>query len=76
MEELWEKADAEEPRFRVVWRGYDRSQVDGFLRVAANSTADEHADEDADAGLRPEFAVVLRGYDRKEVERYFDRFLR
>jgi len=72
LEELWDRAGADEPRFRVVWRGYDRSQVDEFLRVAANSTADE----DADTGVRPEFDGVLRGYDRNEVERYFERFLR
>lgn len=62
MEGLCEMS-TEEPRFRVVWRGYDRRQVDEYIRRLP------------DRSDPPEFDVVLRGYDHKEVEAYIARFL-
>ncbi|MDN3353482.1 DivIVA domain-containing protein [Actinomadura sp. DC4] len=57
MEGLWE----ENPRFGEVWRGYDRNQVEKYLRRPQDSDAP------------PRFDVVLRGYDREEVDRYVGR---
>lgn len=63
------------PRFGVVWRGYDRAQVDEAVRTAADPpAADRTADEATSATPVWEFDVVPRGYDRHEVERYFARF--
>jgi cell division septum initiation protein DivIVA len=69
MEGLWETAAAE-PRFSVVWRGYDRRQVDERVR-ALGSYGDESGQNITAQGR---FDVVLRGYDRGEVDRYFERF--
>jgi DivIVA domain-containing protein len=54
---------AEEPRFSVAWRGYDRRQVDEYVRRLPDRSGP------------PVFDVVFRGYDRKEVEAYILRFL-
>jgi DivIVA domain-containing protein len=48
--------------FDIVWRGYDRRQVDEYLRRLAH--------EPAGTLSPPVFDVVLRGYDRRQVERY------
>lgn len=48
--------------FDIVWRGYDRRQVDEYLRRLAH--------EPADSLPPPVFDVVLRGYDHRQVERY------
>ncbi|GAA4623863.1 hypothetical protein GCM10023196_021770 [Actinoallomurus vinaceus] len=47
--------------FDIVWRGYDRRQVDEYLR---------HLADDPTGTPRPAFDVVLRGYDRHQVDRY------
>jgi hypothetical protein len=52
---------AERPDFRVVWRGYDRRQVEEYIRRTGESTEPQPA---------PAFDVVLRGYDRRAVDRY------
>ncbi|GAA0339896.1 DivIVA domain-containing protein [Actinoallomurus spadix] len=49
-------------RFDIVWRGYDRRQVDAYLRRLAQ--------EPAGSPDPPVFDVVLRGYDHRQVERY------
>lgn len=81
MEELWERP-AEGPRFGVVWRGYDRHQVDEYIQSLSTtnrSAAEERPVDDIDVRLTEIskgpgmlFDVVLRGYDRREAER-FDR---
>jgi cell division septum initiation protein DivIVA len=88
MEELWQTdgAPVEGPRFRVVGRGYDRRQVDEYMRMLlsdaarpfgaepvgrAPSPADQRlAAKDAPRG----FDVALRGYARDEVDRYLEQF--
>ncbi|MEV0406231.1 DivIVA domain-containing protein [Actinoallomurus sp. NPDC050550] len=47
--------------FDITWRGYDRRQVDEYLRRLA---------DDPTGTPRPTFDVVLRGYDRRQVDRY------
>jgi hypothetical protein len=69
VEGLWEPV-AEGPRFPVVWRGYDRRQVDEYVRSqATGGTAGPGA-----VGTPPVFDVALRGYDRRAVERYINEF--
>jgi cell division septum initiation protein DivIVA len=81
-------APTEGPRFRVVWRGYDRHQVDEYVRRSRNGTAP--ATEPVDRELSPidqqlaeffaakdaprMFDVAFRGYDRNEVDRYLEQF--
>ncbi|MCO5999471.1 DivIVA domain-containing protein [Actinoallomurus rhizosphaericola] len=48
--------------FDIVWRGYDRRQVDDYLRRLAQ--------DPAGTPFPPAFDVVLRGYDRHQVERH------
>jgi cell division septum initiation protein DivIVA len=90
MDELWQTGSAEGPRFSVVWRGYDRHQVDEYVRQLQIGAARPVAAADDDRELSPidqqlaeffgresasrPFDVVLRGYDRKEVERYLEQF--
>ena len=91
MEELWQTggASTEGPRFSVVWRGYDRHQVEEYVRRLQNAAARPADTERADRELSPidqqlaeffakeaprTFDVVLRGYDRKEVDRYLEQF--
>ncbi len=72
------------PAFRVVWRGYDRRQVDaavgmGVLPEAKPAPSTAAPEGSLDAALDAmftatpvlEFDVVLRGYDRHEVDEYF-----
>ncbi|WP_433171770.1 DivIVA domain-containing protein [Actinoallomurus sp. CA-150999] len=47
--------------FDIAWRGYDRRQVDEYLRRLS---------DDPTGTPPPAFDVVLRGYDRRQVERY------
>jgi DivIVA domain-containing protein len=76
--------EIEAPRFTVTFRGYDRVQVDAYVRSllqdsgappqggGAPPQGGEVAGLDTffkDAPLR-EFDVVFRGYDRKEVDRF------
>jgi hypothetical protein len=73
---LWEPdggATGAEPPFSVVWRGYDRRQVDEAVR-AMQASPGKYIDEVFPDG--PLFDVVFRGYDRHEVEGYFARFRR
>jgi cell division septum initiation protein DivIVA len=91
MEELWQTGgtSTEGPRFSVVWRGYDRHQVDAYVQQLLNAAARPADAERDDRELSPidqqlaeffakespqMFDVVLRGYDRKEVDRYLERF--
>lgn len=50
MDELWEPP-AQQVRFRVVWRGYDRHQVDEYIRAMESSglTQADSADEGDDS---------------------------
>lgn len=82
MEGLWEPGGATgaEPPFSVVWRGYDRRQVDEAVR-AIQASPGKYLDEvfpepEPGRGGGPEFDVVLRGYNRHEVDGYFARFQR
>ncbi|GAA4492226.1 hypothetical protein GCM10023191_027880 [Actinoallomurus oryzae] len=69
MEELWEPA-AQGPDFPVVWRGYDRRQVDEYVRnLTTGGTTGPRP-----GGPPPLFDVVFRGYDRRAVERYINGF--
>jgi DivIVA domain len=92
MEELWQTGGAptEGPRFRVVWRGYNRHQVDEYVQRLQNDAARPADTEPVDRELSPIdqqlagffasedarriFDVVLRGYDRGEVDRYLEQF--
>lgn len=75
-----EEPPLEDPQFSVVWRGYNRRQVDEYVRALKSSSTN------ADAGARlaelfasgpvAMFDVVLRGYDRREVDQYIERFNR
>jgi hypothetical protein len=53
------------PKFRIVLRGYERSQVDALVARAIES---------GPAAVRvppaPNFTIVLRGYDRRQVDEY------
>lgn len=51
--------------FDIVWRGYDRGQVDDYLRRLEQ--------EPAGTLPPPRFDVVFRGYDRHQVERHLTR---
>lgn len=66
MEGLWEPV-AEGPEFPVVWRGYDRRQVDEYVRSRT-------AGGPGAGGTPPVFDVALRGYDRRAVDRYINEF--
>jgi hypothetical protein len=74
---LWEpdRAAGEAPRFSVVWRGYDRHQVDECVRAMLNSPG-KSLTEVFPEGNGPLFDVVLRGYARHEVDGYFGQFPR
>jgi DivIVA domain-containing protein len=92
MEDLWQPGGAptEGPRFRVVWRGYNRHQVDQYVRRLRNDATRPADAEPVDRELSPidqelarffasedaprVFDVVLRGYDRREVDRYLEQF--
>jgi DivIVA domain-containing protein len=101
MEELWQTggtptegpsggASTEGPRFRVVWRGYDRHQVDEYVRTLRNDAVHPADTEPVDRELSPidqqlagffaakdaprVFDVAFRGYDRNEVDRYLEQF--
>jgi DivIVA domain-containing protein len=92
MEEPWQTGGAptERPRFRVVWRGYDRRQVDEYVQRLQNDAARPADTEPVDRELSPidqqlaeffasndaprVFDVAFRGYDRNEVDRYLERF--
>lgn len=65
----------EEPQFRVVLRGYDRSPVDDLVevvRVAAASADPEVRARTAEALRAVRLPVVLRGYDRTQVDAYLE----
>src|SRR5437016_5218982 len=61
------------PNFTVVLRGYDRAEVDAFVRrVNAAVESDNH---EVRAGASQQlrqctFSVRLRGYDRLQVDDY------
>lgn len=83
-------APADGPRFRVVWRGYHRRQVDEYVRMVRDLAAQRAYAEPVDRELSsidrrlgdfftskdaPRlFDLVLRGYDPDEVDRYLERF--
>jgi|tagenome__1003787_1003787.scaffolds.fasta_scaffold20975238_4 hypothetical protein len=87
MDELWQTGGASTggPRFGVVWRGYDRHQVDEYVRRLQDGPPVVERD---DSELSPVgrrlagffaketrlFDVVLRGYDREEVDCYLEQF--
>lgn len=53
-------------RFRNVWRGYDRAEVDTFLaRVQAGDVSAQEMIDHA-------FPLALRGYDSEQVDVYLD----
>jgi DivIVA domain-containing protein len=78
------------PRFRVVWRGYHRHQVDEYVRMVRDLAAQRADAEPVDRELSsidqqlgdfftsknaPRlFDLVLRGYDPDEVDRYLEQF--
>jgi cell division septum initiation protein DivIVA len=92
MEDLWQTGGAptDGPRFSVVWRGYDRHQVEEYVQQLQNAAARPADAEPVDRELSSidqqlaeffakeeaprMFDVVLRGYDRKEVDRYLEQF--
>ncbi|MDX3233825.1 DivIVA domain-containing protein [Streptomyces sp. ME19-01-6] len=45
--------------FDVAWRGYDRQQVDRYLKALSEA--------DSPVGPPP-FQIVRRGYDRQQVD--------
>ncbi|MGW2485681.1 DivIVA domain-containing protein [Streptomyces sp. NPDC001606] len=53
--------------FDVVLRGYDRRQVDRYLKALAQGDSPEPL---------PAFRVVLRGYDRRQVDARIAELLR
>lgn len=78
MDELWEPdGPAGAPRFSVVWRGYDRGQVDEGVRAMLSSPG-KYLDEvfPGPGGNGLVFDVVLRGYNRHEVDAFFAQFRR
>lgn len=79
MDGMWDpdREPADPPRFSVVWRGYDRHQVDECVRALRASPGRPLSEGfSASATAVPEFDVVLRGYDRHEVEQYLRQFPR
>jgi DivIVA domain-containing protein len=83
-------APADGPRFRVVWRGYHRHQVDEYVRMVRDLAAQRAEAETVDRELSsidrqlgdfftskdaPRlFDLVLRGCDPDEVDRYLEQF--
>lgn len=62
---------ANQAGFSVVFRGYDREQVDALLSQAARvlATGSTERRKALAANLeQPGLAVVLRGYDRAQVD--------
>ncbi|MFI5915366.1 DivIVA domain-containing protein [Dactylosporangium sp. NPDC051541] len=63
-------------QFAVVFRGYDRAQVDGFVERANDDITSAEPDRVARARADAQavsFKVVLRGYSQPEVDHYLRR---
>lgn len=55
-----------EGHFRTVWRGYDRDEVDAFLkRVRSEGVGDAEL-------MEHPFRRTLRGYDPEQVDVHLD----
>ena len=65
--------------FAITFHGYDRAQVDAFVKktneALESNDPNRHASATADAQAVT-FRVTLRGYDRKDVDHYLRRIAR
>jgi DivIVA domain-containing protein len=65
--------------FATVFRGYDRAQVDAFVKQTDEAIASDDPARQAKAKADAQavsFAVVLRGYERVAVDHYLRRIAR
>ncbi|WP_238010411.1 DivIVA domain-containing protein [Dactylosporangium sp. AC04546] len=66
--------------FATTFRGYDRTEVDAFVRTATEALAsadpNRHAQARADAQAVTFHTAAWRGYDRKDVDHYLRRIAR
>jgi DivIVA domain-containing protein len=63
-------------QFTTEFRGYDRAEVDNFVRKANDAIASNEPTRQARARADAQavsFRVALRGYNRREVDHYLRR---
>ena len=60
-------------QFAITFHGYDRTQVDAFVKETSEALASNDPSRRAGAIANAQavtFRVALRGYDRKDVDHY------
>jgi DivIVA domain-containing protein len=64
------------PRFPVVLRGYDQTQVDALIARIEAALRESAGGLTAEDVRRTRFAVVLRGYDQRVVDEALHEYIR